>query len=49
MPSNTQKTRNRRRNRKRNLGRDQKRERTQAGTPKFPIIPPEEGSEKQAS
>lgn len=47
MPSNTQKTRNRRRNRKRTLGRDQKRERAQQGTPKFPIHP-EGSSEKQA-
>lgn len=47
MPSNTQKTRNRRRNRNRKLGREQKRERAEQGTPKFPIHP--EGSEKQES
>jgi hypothetical protein len=37
MPSNTTITKARRRIRKRRAGRDNKRERTQAATPKFPI------------
>ena len=41
MPSNTTITKARRRIRKRRLGRAQKRVRMLAGTPKFPIIPPE--------
>jgi hypothetical protein len=39
MPSNTTITKTRRRIRKRRAGRDNKRERTQAATPKFPIHP----------
>jgi hypothetical protein len=39
MPSNTTITKARRRIRKRKAGRDAKRERAQAGTPKFPIDP----------
>ena len=39
MPSNTTITKARRRIRKRRLGRENKRERTKAATPKFPINP----------
>ena len=44
MPSNTQKTEKRRRRKESKNGRANKKARTKAGTPKFPIHP-----DKQAS
>jgi hypothetical protein len=46
MVSNTQQTERRRRMKQATVGRSQKRARTKAGTPKFPVHP--EGSEKKS-